>query len=64
MLDPRDLHVFDLLFKLKLIELQPHGLQLLLPLPQPSPILISFLLDDLGESMLGIPDCLIQGPLG
>jgi hypothetical protein len=64
MLDPRDLHVFDLLFKLKLIELQLHGLQLLLPLPQPSPILISLLLDDLGESMLGLPDCLIQGPLG
>ena len=64
MLDPRDLHVFDLLLKLKLIKLEPHGLQLVLPLPQPAPVISSLLLEDLGKSKLGLPHGLINGPLG
>ena len=64
MLNPRDLHVFHLLLKLKLIKLEPHGLQLFLPLPQAAPVISSLLLEDPGESMLGLPHGLIQGPLG
>jgi hypothetical protein len=64
MLYPRDLHAFHLLLKLKLIQLEPHGLQLLLPLPQAPPVLLSLLLDDLGKSLLGLPDGLLQASLG
>ena len=64
MLYPRYLHAFHLLLKLKLIQLEPHGLQLLLPLPQAPPVLLSLLLDDLGKSLLGLPDGLLQASLG
>ena len=63
MLDPRDLHTFHLLLKLKLTQLLPQGLQLLLSLPQPLPVLLSLLLDYLGKSQLCLPDSLLQAPL-